>query len=104
MGRPVTVTIPHQLGRQEARKRVEASLDQFKVQLGGAGLGNIQHAWTEDQLGFRAKALGQNITGRIDVRDSDLQIEVELPGLLAGFAEKVAAKLKQQGPLLIDKK
>lgn len=104
MGRPVTVTIPHQLGREEARKRVDASLDQFKAQLGSAGLGNIQHAWSQDQLGFRAKALGQNITGRIDVRDSDLQIEVELPGLLGGFATKVAEQLKRQGPLLIEKK
>jgi len=104
MGRPVTVTIPHQLGREEARKRVDASLDQFKAQLGSAGLGNIQHAWAQDQLGFRAKALGQNITGHIDVRDSDLQIEVMLPGLLGGFAEKIAGKLKQQGGLLIEKK
>lgn len=104
MGRPVTVTIPHQLGREEARKRVDASLGQFKAQLGGAGLGNIQHAWSQDQLGFNAKALGQNITGRIDVRDSDLQIEVMLPGLLGGFAEKVAARLKQQGPALLEKK
>ncbi len=104
MGRPVTVSIPHQLGREEARKRVEASLDQFKAQLGSAGIGKIQHAWAQDQLSFHAKALGQNITGRIDVRDSDLQIEVELPGLLASFADKIAAKLKQQGPLLIEKK
>ncbi|MBC7768329.1 MAG: polyhydroxyalkanoic acid system family protein [Phycisphaerales bacterium] len=104
MGRPVTVSIPHQLGREEARKRVDASLDQFKAQLGSAGLGNIQHAWTQDRLGFTAKALGQNIMGRIDVNDTDLKIEVELPGLLGGLAEKIAGRLKQQGTLLIEKK
>lgn|SRR5690606_29793953 len=104
MGRPVTVTIPHQLGREEARRRVDASLDQFKAQLGSAGLGNIRHAWSEDRLGFNAKALGQNITGKINVNDSDLQIEVMLPGLLAGFAEKVAGQLRKQGSLLIEKK
>jgi len=104
MGRPVIVSIPHQLGREEARKRVEASLDQFKAQLASAGIGKVQHAWSQDQLGFNAKALGQNITGKIDVNDSDLQIEVMLPGLLGSFAEKVAAKLKQQAPLLIEKK
>lgn len=104
MGRPVTVTIPHQLGREEARRRVDASLDQFKAQLGGVGLGAIQHAWTQDRLGFNAKALGQTITGNIDVTDTDLHIEVLLPGLLGGLADKVAGQLRQQASLLIEKK
>lgn len=104
MSRPVTVTIPHRLGRAEARARVEASLGRFKNEMGRAGLGEIQHAWTEDRLGFHARALGQTITGRIDVRDSDLQIEVELPALLAGFADKIAGKLRKEGALLIEKK
>jgi len=104
MGKPVTVTIPHKLGREEAKKRVDGSIDRFKAQLSSAGLGKIQHAWSDDRLGFQAKALGQNITGRIDVRDSDLLIEVELPGLLGGFAEKVAGKLRQEGQLMIEKK
>jgi len=103
MGRPVTVTIPHQLGRDEARRRVEASLDQFKSQLGAVGLGAIQHAWMQDSLGFNARALGQIITGKIDVTDTDLHIEVLLPGLLGGLADKVASQLRQQGRVLIEK-
>lgn len=104
MARPVTVTIPHQLGRDEARRRVDASLDQFKAQLGGVGLGAIRHAWAQDRLGFNAEAFGQTVTGRIDVTDTDLHIEVLLPGLLGAFAGKVAGQLRQQGRLLIEKK
>jgi hypothetical protein len=104
MGRPVTVTIPHRLGRAEARARVDAHLDQFKAQLSGAGLGKVQHAWSQDRLGFSAKALGQTINGSLDVQDDAVQIEIMLPGLLAGFAEAVAAKLQSQGPALLEKK
>lgn len=104
MSTPITITIPHKLGRAEARSRVEASLGNFKAQMGKAGMGDIKHAWTEDKLGFHAKALGQNITGRIDVRDNDLKIEVDLPRFLATFADKIAGKLKKEGTLLLEKK
>jgi hypothetical protein len=105
MATPVTIIIPHKLGRMEARSRVDASIDRFKAQLSSAGIGKIQHAWAEDdRLGFHAKALGQNITGRIDVADDNLRIEVDLPALLAGFADKASAVLRKQGTLLIEKK
>lgn len=104
MSTPVTITIPHKLGRAEARSRVEASIGQFKDQMSKAGMGKIQHAWAEDKLGFHAQAFGQNITGRIDVRDSDLKIEVDLPGFLGAFADKIAGKLKKQGTMLLEKK
>lgn len=103
MPRPVTVIIPHQLGRAEARQRVEASMGRFKEQLAGAGLGKVQHAWAGDSLNLSAEALGQSVTGSIDVRDTELHIEVMLPGLLAGFAEKVAGKLRREGQLMIEK-
>lgn len=104
MSRPVVVTIPHRLGKDEARRRVSAGLEGFTAQLGAVGLGQVSHGWTGDQLGFHASALGQAAVGRIDVNDHDLRIEVELPALLAGFAEKVAGALERQGRLLLDKK
>ena len=103
MAQPITITIPHKLGRAEARARVEASLGRFTDQMKQAGMGKIQHAWSEDRLGFQARAFGQGITGRIDVTDSDLKIEVDLPGLLASFAEKIAGKLKREGTLMLEK-
>jgi hypothetical protein len=105
MSTPITIIVPHKLGRAEARSRVEASLGRFKDQMAQAGMGNIQHAWVEnDRLGFHAAAFGQTITGRIDVRDSDLKIEIDLPGILGAFADKIAGKLKKGGALLLEKK
>jgi len=103
MAKPITITIPHQLGRTEARSRVDASIGRFKDQMGQAGMGKIQHAWSNDRLAFQARALGQSITGRIDVGDSELKIEVDLPGLLAGFADKISGKLHKEGQLMLEK-
>lgn len=104
MSRHVSVTIPHKLGKAEARRRVEGGLGRFKDEMGQAGLGQIQHAWADDRLAFTARSMGQSITGRIEVRDADLRIEVDLPAFLAAFADKIAAKLRKEGTHLIEKK
>lgn len=104
MGSPVTVTIPHRLGRAEARNRLAASVDQLRDQLAAVSATNFHQAWAGDRLTFQAQALGQTITGAIDVNDADIRIEVELPGLLGMFGKKIAGRLQRQGPLLLDKK
>lgn len=104
MARPVTVTIPHKLSKAEARARVEGGVGQFKAQMAAAGLAQMQDDWAGDRLNFHARMLGQSITGRVDVREDDLRIEVDLPAFLAGFADKIAAKLTTQGRLLLEKK
>lgn len=104
MARPVTVTIPHQLGKAEARNRLAASVGQLRDQFAALSVSNFQHAWAGDRMNFQAQALGQTIAGGIDVNDSDIRIEVSLPGLLGMFASKVARGLQQQAPLLLEKK
>lgn len=104
MATPVIVSIPHKLGKTEARARVEHSLGEFKTKLGAAGLGQFQHAWNADRLDFRARMLAQTITGRLDVSDTELRIEVDLPGFLAGLADKISGKLGTEGRLLLEKK
>ena len=44
MSTPVTITIPHKLGRAEARSRVEASIGQFKDQQFGGSVGGRTRA------------------------------------------------------------
>lgn len=104
MGRPVTVTIPHQLGKAEAQRRVAASVGQLRDQFAAMSVSDFQPAWSGDRMNFQARAMGQTITGGIDVRESDIQIDVALPGLLGMFANKIAGGLRRQGTLLLDKK
>lgn len=104
MSRPIVVTVPHSLGRNEARARVAAGLDALEQQIAGIGLTRFQKAWSDDRLEFSARALGQIVAGRIDVSEECLRIEVDLPGLLGGFAERVRAKLAESGRLLLEKK
>jgi hypothetical protein len=55
-------------------------------------------------LAFGFAALGQKITGTIDVEDGAIRLEVLLPNLLAMMADKVKRRLKSEGQLLLEKK
>ena len=108
MAQPITVTIPHKLGKAEAKTRIAGGFDQIKGQLGAQSgmmaLTRFSQLWDGDRLSFTAQALGQTIAGRIDVHESDVRIEIDLPALLAGVADKIAGKLRKQGQLLLEKK
>lgn len=102
MSKAVTVTIPHELGRDEARRRVEAGFGDLSRHLGG--LGAVTKAWDGDRMSFSFAAMGQAISGAIDVADRTVRVEVLLPNLLALMAGKVKGQLQKEGHLLLEKK
>jgi Putative polyhydroxyalkanoic acid system protein (PHA_gran_rgn) len=100
---PLVISIPHRLGKGEARRRLQEGL-------GGAGasfshLFSIQEqVWTGDRLQFRVSALAQSVKGTIDVADDYVRIEVFLPWLLAKLAETLQPLIRKEGTLLLEKK
>jgi hypothetical protein len=102
MSKPVTVTLPHELGRDAARERIRTGFDTIGGALGGAVA--IQQSWTGDTMEFAAKAMGQAVTGRLIVREADVTIDLVLPGLLAALASRIGAKVKERGTFLLTSK
>lgn len=102
MATPITISIPHQLGRAEARRRIENGFGSFRAQIPGAQ--SLAHDWEDDRLNFALQGLGQRVTGRLDVLDDAVKIEIDLPAFLAAIADKIKAKVQKQGRLLLEKK
>ncbi len=103
MSKPVVVTIPHQLGKGEAKRRLEAGFGQVKQQLGGQ-LATLQDTWEGDRMGFNLGVMGQTVQGHLDVAEDHVRLEVQLPWMLAMFAEKAKELIRRQGTLLLEKK
>ncbi len=61
------VDIPHDLGRDEAKRRLEHGTDQARAFLAKSGVTIDQLAWTGDRLDFGVSAMTQKIGGTIDV-------------------------------------
>jgi len=103
MATPITVSIPHQLGRAEARRRIEGGFAKIIHQLPGSG-GTCSQRWDGDRLTFSVTAMGQSIAGVVDVLDAAVTIEIELPGVLGIIASGLKDRLQKVGQLLLTKK
>ena len=102
MGTPIRVNIPHQLGRAEARRRIETGFSQLVDQLpGGVNVGAPR--WDGDRLAFSIEALRQTASGSIDVFEDTVAIEIELPGLLGRIAGAFKGRLQKAGQLMLTK-
>ena len=103
MSKPVVVSIPHNLGKAEATRRLQGGLGSLKTQFGDK-IASIDESWLEDRMAFRVGAMGQSIAGHLDVMDDQVVVEVRLPWLLAVVADKAKNFIQKQGTLLLDKK
>jgi putative polyhydroxyalkanoate system protein len=104
MSKPLTVEIPHALGREEARRRVESGFERLEHQFGGGGLAKVEKRWAGDTLNFHAQALGQAVSGRLEVRAESIHMEIDLPPFLAMIAGSLKGRLQKEGQLLLEKK
>jgi hypothetical protein len=102
MASPITVSIPHQLGRAEARRRIEAGFGKIIHLLPGS-TGNCSERWDDDRLVFSVAAMGQTVAGVIDVLDAAVTMEIELPGVLGMIASGFKDRLQKMGQLLLTK-
>ena len=96
----VTVSIPHQLTRAEAKRRIQEGVSKMRQQ-GGSPLSSLKETWTGDTLDFSGYALGQNFTGRLFVEDQAVRIEVALPAFFSMLADVLKPTIEQRGRQLL---
>jgi hypothetical protein len=101
--RTLKVSIPHHLPRHEAVRRLQEGFAGVKQQF-SQNLAQVDERWTGDHLDLKATAFGQSIAARLDVRDSAVDVEIELPWLFAMLAEKIKGQVVQAGQKLLEKK
>lgn len=100
MANPVTVDIPHKLGRDSARSRLDGSIGKLADMFPGGG--NVTHHWEGDTMVFTVQAMGQSIASRLEVHDAHVHAVIDLPPFLSLFADRIRAKLNKDGPKLLE--
>ena len=103
MTRPITISIPHQLGVAEARSRIDQGFGRLEQQIAG-GFAQVRKTWEGDRMHFDAKVMGQAVRGRLDVLADAVKMEIELPAFLAMIADKIKGRVQKEGTLLLEKK
>ena len=99
MTEPMTMDIPHQLGKAGARERLDRGIGKITSIIPGGG--QVRHDWDGDRMNFTISAMGQKMTCRATIFDAKVHAEVDLPPMLAMFAGKVRETLGRELPKLL---
>jgi hypothetical protein len=103
MPEPLTVTISHRLGRDKAKRRLDAGLGQVRAQLAPL-VSSLTYAWDGYRLDFDITAIRQRVTGTIQVEDDVIRVEIGLPLLLRVLSSVIAARVEGETRLLLSRR
>jgi len=102
MSKPLVVSIPHRLGKEEAVRRLKSGLDRT-LQHFASLLRVDEEIWSDNRLTIRITALHQSVSGTVDIEEDHALIEIALPWLLAQLATRIQDTIVKRGTLLLDK-
>lgn len=103
MNKPLSMDLPHRLGAAEAKRRMQNGIGQLKDYLPG-GTGDVESRWEGDRMFLDVRAMGQEVSGHIDVMDDKVHLHLMLPGMLGLFAGKIEGLLRSRGKDLLEDK
>ncbi|WP_338447338.1 polyhydroxyalkanoic acid system family protein [Pelagerythrobacter marensis] len=97
------VAIPHDLPRETVRERMRRRSHEIAGHIPG-GMAEVTTDWpSENRMTMRISAMGQNLDGRVDIEESELVFEIDLPPALGFLEPMIAGAVRQQGQKLIGK-
>ncbi len=99
MAEPITLDIPHKLGKAGVRQRLDSGIGKIGSIIPGGG--QVRHGWDGDTMNFTVSALGQVIAAKATVYDEKVHAEVDLPPMFMLFADRIRDALKGELPKLL---
>jgi hypothetical protein len=99
MAEPLTLDIPHKLGKIAAHDRLDRGIGKIGSLIPGGGA--VHHEWDGDTMKFTVTALGQTMTCLATVFEDKVHAVVDLPPVLALFASKIRESLQRELPKLL---
>jgi putative polyhydroxyalkanoate system protein len=100
MSQPIEVDLPHNLGKDEARRRIANNIHKLQEHIPGGA--QVQSGWSGDQLNLNIAAMGEAVNATIEVMDTKVHLTVLLPGMLGMFSGIIQAALQKKGSVLLE--
>jgi hypothetical protein len=103
MNQPFVIDLPHRLGTEEAKSRMQRGTGKLKDHIPGGGA-DVTSRWEGDRMHLHVRAMGQEVSGHIDVHPDKVHLELMLPAFLAMFAGKIEGFLRSKGTEMLEDK
>lgn len=95
------VALPHNLDRAEVRRRLAENSHKIADQVPG-GMAQVATSWTNDDLmQMDITAMGQTLSGQVEVEDNQVVIELDVPMALSFLKFTIEAAVRSNGPKLL---
>lgn len=95
MSQTIVVNVPHQLGKVEAKRRIQEGFAAVKFSDLPAMLSLEKH-WEGDLFHIEASGLGQKISAMLEILDDSIKINIEIPSLLGALAEIIKSAVTKE--------
>lgn len=94
------IAIPHSIGKDEARRRIRERSGEIANFV--PGFASVSTAWQgEDRMNLTVGAMGQEMTGAIEVGESEVAFSVELPAALSFIEPMIRGQIEAKGRKLL---
>ena len=100
MSQPIDVDLPHNLGKDEARRRIANNVHKLADHIPGGA--QVQSGWAGDQLNLQITAMGESVNATIDVRTPRCTSGCFCRGMLGMFSGLIQAALQKKGNVLLE--
>lgn len=105
MSKPTVIDIPHNLGRDEAKRRLKSRIGELAGHIPG-GAADVRTAWpSEDRMTLSVDALGQSVNSVLDIDEKVIRLQLQLPAMLSFMSGAIEKAIRKRGAevLLEDK-
>ncbi len=93
--------IPHSLDKDEVRRRFHARSHEIADQIPG-GMAQVSTSWpSDDRMQLDVTALGQTLRGHIDIAESEVVFEFDLPPALSFVEPMIRKAVEAKGQKLL---
>jgi hypothetical protein len=88
----ISLSVPHQLGQEEARQRISRLIAETRAQASGQ-VSDVAETWTGyvDTFSFRAR--GFSVAGRLEVQAAQIRVDINLPFTALPFKSRIEREL-----------
>lgn len=92
----IEVRVPHSLGRDEVRRRLDHALVRARNEY-SAVVGDIEASWeAEDRLRVFLTVSGMKFDGTVDILVEELVVALQVPGMAALFSRRIAEGIQER--------
>jgi hypothetical protein len=96
----VRIAIPHNIGKDEARRRVRERSGEIANFI--PGFASVATTWLdEDRMNLTVGAMGQQLSGAIEVGERDVAFTVDLPAALSFVEPMIRSQIEAKARKLL---